>query len=471
MGNFRATGVFAAVLSIFSIIGLCSCSGGVGTNPGGSSTVGTANVFTIGTDAPLQGVVSCQMTVSGVTLNNAAGTSVSVLNNPATVDFAQLSGLHQLIDLSSVPTGTYVSATVTLASPAIGFIDTTQNPPAITTVNGMLSPATVTVTFPSQFVLTDSQMVGLRMEFDLHQSLLTDGNGQITGTVNPVFHMQLLGADDSSVSIDDFMAGVVSTNGESFIVQGPKGRQWTVQTSTNTIFDDPNISISQYTTQTIVAVTGALDPVSKDIDASEVEVVSMDGFYLAGLFTSIRPPSPQPATAADLFVRAELPAINGIEDGQITTIPLTGNEQYRVANIKNPITTLIFNNTLLAPGQSVAVGGKLTTTNDVSTLTPHRVVLRRQGQEGTLVPGQTVVQSGNQGSFQLTDNWTDGILLPNPLPVLTTNATNFINITGLSGLTGTTALPIRVVGFVLINPATSTPVFVARSVEQLPSTN
>ncbi len=468
MGNLRATGVFIAVLSI---MGLCSCGGGSGTNSGGPGTQGTANVFTIGTDAPLQGVVSCQMTVSGVTLNNVSGNSVSVLNNPATVDFAQLSGLHQLIDLSAVPTDTYTSATVTLASPIIGFIDTTQNPPTITTLNGTLSPATVTVNFPSQFVLTDSQMVGLRMEFDLHQSLQTDGNGQITGTVDPVFHMQLLGADDSSVSIDDFMAGVVSTSGDSFIVQGPKGRQWTVQTNANTIFDDPDISITQYTTQTIVAVTGALDPVSKDIDASEVEVVSMDGFYLAGLFTSIRPPSPQPATAVDLFVRAELPDINGVEDGQITTLPLTGNEQYRVANIKNPITTLLFNNTLLAPGQSVAVGGKLTTTNGVSTLTPHRVVLRRQGQQGTLVPGQTVVQNNNQGSFQLTDNWTDGILLPSPLPVLTTNATNFINLSGLSGLTGTTALPLRVVGFVLINPTTGTPVIVARSVEQLPSTD
>jgi Domain of unknown function (DUF4382) len=468
MGNLRATGVFIAVLSIMS---LCSCSGGSSaSNPGGSSSQGTANVFTIGTDAPLQGVVSCQLMITGVSLINSSGTQVPVLNAPATVDFAQLSGLHQLIDLSAVPTGTYTSAMVTLASPVISFIDTTQNPPAVSTINGTLAPATVTVTFPSQFVLTDSQMVGLRMELDLHQSLLTDGNGQITGTVDPMFNMQLLGADDSSVSIDDFMAGVVSTNGNSFIVQGPKGRQWTVQTSATTTLDDPAISISQFTTNTIVAVSGSLDPVSKDIDATEVEVVSMDGFYLAGLFTSIRPPT-GPATAADLFVRAELPDINGIEDAQITTLTLTGNEQYRIANIKNPITTLIFNNSLLAPGQSVAVGGKLTTTNGVSTLTPHRVVLRRQGQQGTLVVGQTVIENGNQGSFELSDDWTDGILLPSPLPVLTTDATNFINLSGLSALTGTTALPLRVVGFVLIDPATNTPVMVARSVAQLPASN
>jgi hypothetical protein len=97
------------------------------------------------------------------------------------------------------------------------------------------------------------------------------------------------------------------------------------------------------------------------------------------------------------------------------------------------------------------------------------VVLRRQGQEGTLVPGQTMVQSGNSGSFELTDEWTAGILLPNPLTVLTTNATNFINLTGLSGLTATQAIPLRVVGFVLIDPQTGSPVMVARTVEQLTS--
>jgi hypothetical protein len=467
MRSLKATGVFIALLSI---MGLCSCSGSVSAgNPGGNSTQGTGNVFTIGTDAPLQGVVSCQMLITGVTLTNSAGNSVSVLSsqNEPEVDFAQLSGLHQLIDLSAVPTGTYTSATITLANPVISFIDTTQNPPQISTVNGTMSPNTASVTFAQPFVLTDSEMVGLRMEFDLHQSLETDGTGQITGTVDPVFNMQLLAANDSNVSIDDFMAGVVSTNGNSFLVQGPKGRQWTVQTSATTVFDDPSISIDQFTTNTIVAVSGTLDPVTKDIDASEVEVVSMDGFFLAGLFTSIRPPSPQPATAADLFVRAELPDLGAIQDADITTLALTGNEQYRIANIKNPITTLLFNNTLLAPGQSVAVGGKLITTNGVSTLTPHRIVLRRQGQEGTLVPGQTVVQNGDQGSFELTDDWTDGILLPNPLPVLTTDATNFINLSGLSGLTGTTAIPLRVVGFVLMNPQTNTPVMVARSVEQL----
>jgi len=461
MRNWKATGVFFAMLAA---LGLSSCGGSSSaSNPGTDSQ---ASVFTVGTDAPLPSVVSCQIMVSGVTLFNGT-TNVPVLTTPQVVDFAQLSGLHQLLDLNAVPTGTYSSATVTIASPVISFINTANNPPTISTINGTLTESSVTVNFANPFMLNAADLVGLRMEFDLHKSLQTDGNGQVTGTVNPVFEMQLLNAVDSEVSIDDFRGGVVGVTGDSsFIIQGPKGRQWTVQTNGSTVFDDPSIPISSFTTDTIVEVSGQLDPVSKDIDASEIEVVSNDKFYLAGLFTSIRPPS-GPATQADLFVRAELPDINGIQDGQITTLSLNGSETYKIANINNPITALLFNNSALAPGQSVGIGGLLVTNNGVSTLTVHRVVLRRQGQAGSWVPGSTVIQSGNNGSFSLTDDWTAGVLLPSPLTVVTTNATNFINLTGLSALTGAQAIPLRVVGFILIDPSTNAPVMVARSVEQI----
>jgi Domain of unknown function (DUF4382)/Domain of unknown function (DUF5666) len=461
MWKMKATGVFIVLLAAF---GLSSCGGSSSaTDPG---TNGQASVFTVGTDAPLPSVVSCQIMVTGVTINNGT-TNVPVLTTPQVVNFAQLSGLHQLLDLNAVPTGTYSSATVTIASPVIGFIDTTQSPPIINTINGTLTQSSVTVNFASPFTLNAADLVGLRMEFDLRQSLQTDQNGQVTGTVNPVFDMQLLNATDSNVSIDDFHAGVVGVNGDgSFIVQGPKGRQWTVDTGATTVLDDPSEPVSSFTTNTIVEISGQLNPVSHDIEASEIEVVSDDKFVLGGLFTSIRPPSGA-ATQADLYVRYELPDITGIQDGQIETLALNGTERYKIANIDNPITTLLFNNSALAAGQVVDVGGALTTTNGVSTLTVHRVVLRRQGQAGTWVPGSTVVQSGNAGSFQLNDNWTAGVLLPNPLPVLTTNSTIFINLSGLSGLSGSQALPIRVVGFILIDPATSQPVMVARSVEEL----
>jgi Domain of unknown function (DUF4382) len=456
--------ILSLVVCLLAVAALSSCSSN--GSSGGPAPAQSGSVFTIGTDAPLPSVVSCQIMVTGVTIFNGTN-NIPVLTNPQVVDFAQLSGLHQLLDLNAVPTGTYTSATVTLASPVIGFIDTTQSPPIINTINGTLSTNTVTVQFANPFVLQDNDLVGLRMEFDLRQSLATDQNGQVTGSVNPVFHMALLAADDSNVSIDDFHAGFVGSSGpNTFTVQGPKGRQWTVQTADSTVMDDTDIPVSSYTTNTILSISGQLDPVSKSIDATEIEVASNDGFVLGGLFTSIRPPK-GPATQADLYVRYELPDINGITDGQIETLNLNGSEVYRIGHISLPLTSLLFNNSALAAGQAVDIGGKLTQSNGLDTLTVHRVVLRRQGQAGTWVPGSTVIDSGNNGSFQLNDDWTAGVLLPSPLTVMTTNQTVFINLSGLSALSGTQPISIRVVGFILIDPSTSQPVMIASAVEEL----
>jgi hypothetical protein len=458
----KVTGVFFAFLSA---IALSSC----GSGGGGSSTPPTqdqATVYTIGTDAPLPSVVTCEVTVSGITLNNGT-TNVSVLSQPADVDFAQLSGLHQLLDLTSVPTGTYTSATITISSPVIGYIDTSVSPPTASTLNGTLSTNSVTVNFAQPVSVTSADLFGLRMEFDLRQSLATDSNGQITGAVNPVFEVALENALTDQIPIDEFMAGVIGVTGtNTFNVQGPHGRQWTVTTNSNTIYDDPSIAVSSFTTDTIVGVSGTIDPVTHNIDATEIDVVSMDKFYLDGLLTSVRPPSGG-ATAADLYVRDELPAINGISYGQIETLTLNGTENYHIEHLNLPLTTLLFNNSALAAGQRVGIAGTLTTNNGASQLTVKRVVLQRQGQAGTWVPGSTMIQSGNLGSFSLNDNWTAGVLLPQPLPVLTTNDTNFINLSGLSALTGASPISIRVVGFILIDPATGLPVMISRSVEQL----
>lgn len=462
MGNPKGIGVF---LAICAVVGLSSCGGSM-SSP--TPQAGQASVFTVGTDAPLPSIVSCEVNVTGISLNNG-GTPVSVLAQPAIVDFAQLSGLHQLLDLTAVPTGTYTSATITIASPVIGYLNTSVTPPTVSTINGTLTQSSVTVNFAQPVVVTNADLFGLRMEFDLRQSLQTDMNGQVTGTVNPVFEVALLNSTDAQVSIDDFHGGVVGVTGpNSFTIQGPHGRQWTVETSASTMMDDPNTPLSAFTTTTIVEVSGTLDPVSHDIVASEVEVVSNDAFYLGGLFTNIRP-SPGAATQADLYVREELPAINGISDGEIETLNLNGSENYLIEHIHLPLTTLLFNNSELAAGQRVGIGGAVVTANGATTLTVHRVVLKRQGQAGTWVPGSTVIQNNNAGTFQLNDNWTAGVLLPSPLTVMTTNDTNFINLSGLSALTGTSALRIRVVGFILINQTTGQAVMVARSVEQLSS--
>ena len=472
MWRSKATGVFACLIASLS---MAACGGS--TNSSGVAGNETASVFTVGTDAPLPSVISCQIMVSGVTLNgtgpNGNAISVNVLNGAQVVDFAKLSGLHQLIDLSAVPVGTYTSATVMLSSAQIGYIDTTQSPPAIHTLNGTFENQTngvdsVSVTFKNPFVLQSADVVGLRMEFDLAKSLQVT-NGNITGQINPVLQMALLNATDANVAIDDFHVGFVgSTAANTFTVQGPLGRDWQVSTNSSTMFDDPTISVSSYTTSTILSISGTIDAVTHAIDASEINVISMNKFYLGGLFTSIRPPS-GPATAADLYIREELPVVvNNLQAGQITTLSLDGSEVYRIGNIELPLTTLLFNNSMLAAGQSVDVGGTYTTqSNGSGTLTAKRVILRRQGQQGSWNPGSTMIQTGNNGSFTINDQGTAGVLLPQPLTVMTTNFTVFSGLSGLSALNGATPIPLRVVGFVLVNSTTGKATLVASVVQAI----
>src|ERR1700684_381899 len=156
MRNSKSTGVF---LMLFAVLGLCSCGGSSSSsNPAPN---GQASVFTIGTDAPLPSVISCQIMVTGVTLNNGT-TNVPVLTTPQVVDFAQLSGLHQLLDLNTVPTGTYTSATIPISAPTIGYLNS-STPPQIATMTGTLpggaSSDSVMVQLAQPFVLTANDLI------------------------------------------------------------------------------------------------------------------------------------------------------------------------------------------------------------------------------------------------------------------------------------------------------------------------
>jgi len=94
-----------------------------------------------------------------------------------------------------------------------------------------------------------------------------------------------------------------------------------------------------------------------------------------------------------------------------------------------------------------------------------RVVLHRQGVFGPWVVGSTMVQNGNSGTFQITEQGIVGVLLNNTaLTVLTSNATQFDGLSGLSALSGNQPIPLHVVGLLLQDPATGGPVLVANRV-------
>jgi hypothetical protein len=165
-------------------------------------------------------------------------------------------------------------------------------------------------------------------------------------------------------------------------------------------------------------------------------------------------------------VRRALPSGTGFQSGTISTIHLTGNENYFVYwwhslfNFGNP-TNPVFNASLLVPGQHVSIGGPLSN----GAVTVKRVVLRHEGHNGTWVVGST---NTGASTFQFNSDGVAGVLFNGPVIVYCTPFTKFKGgLTGLSSLTGTTPLNLRVIGLVVKDPISGQAVFVARSVEQM----
>jgi hypothetical protein len=463
-------------LRVFLMIALTAvvvgCSSGSGNESASSSTTAnqTGSVYVLGTDAPLPSVVSFSVNLQSITLSNGSATPVSILNGAQTVDFARFNGLSTLLDFNSIPAGSYTTATITLGSATIGYLNTQPGTtpavaPSISTMPATLTQPVVTINLASPLVVNGGDMDALRFDFDLRKSIQADSNGQITGQVTPVLDLKILSAGDPERYIDEFDAGVVSVDAaaNSFVVQGPHGRQYTVQVSANTDFEN-NESVANLTTSSIVQIAGSFSPNSQTIAADCLAILSQDSYWAAGLITYVTP-AQGVANSFNLYVRGELPASSGLTLGQIANINLTGSEKYFIYTLRTPLTNFLFNSGLLVPGQHVSIGGPLSGSSNSQSVTAHRIVLRHEGHAGEWVVGST--NTGN-GTFSFNSDGLAGVLFNGPVTVYTTPVTQYKGgLSGLGDLSGNSALAIRVVGLVLKDPSSGKPVFVARSVEEL----
>ncbi len=97
----------------------------------------------------------------------------------------------------------------------------------------------------------------------------------------------------------------VNTTAQTFVVQVPHGRQFAVNVSGGTKWDNSD-SLSQLTTSSIFPGSGTLDRADATIDADEVAVLSQNSFYASGQVTYVTPATGA-ATSFDLYVRGLLP--------------------------------------------------------------------------------------------------------------------------------------------------------------------
>jgi hypothetical protein len=335
--------------------------------------------------------------------------------------------------------------------------------PAIATMPASLTTSTLTYTVSTPIVISQTGPAGLHLDFDLRKSIQVDSKGQITGVVTPTFNVAPVLPTDPGAYLDEFDAAVVSVNtsAQSFVIQGPHGRNFTVNVTGNTQWDNQE-SLSQLTTSSIVQISGVLDRSDVTIDADEVAILSQNGFFADGQVTYVTPSS-GPASSFDLYVRGLLPTTTGLTLGQIAEVNLTGSENYFIYRMHNPLTQFLFNQSGLLAGQSIAIGGPATGATNPNAVTTKRVVLRHWGFNGTVVPSS--INAAN-GTFQMQVNGFAGLLIPQTVTVYVANNTTFRS--GLTAMSSVTASAnVRVVGLLLKDPVSGQTVLLARYVDSL----
>jgi hypothetical protein len=459
--------VAVVALTAFFVSG---CSSVTGTSAPVTPAVVQGASFVVGTDAPMASVVSFSVQIQSITATDENNKTVQLISGTPTVDFARFNGLQTLLDMNDVDAGSYNNIAITLGSATIGYLQTNSgSAPTIATMTATYpqgaSTYTYTTTLSNPIVVANGGApVGLHVDFDLHKSIGVDGTGAITGAVTPTFDVNGVGTSDPGAYLDCFDASVVSVNttAQSFVVQGPHGRQFTVNVNGQTDWENSESLSSLVAGSSIVAISGTLDRADATIDADDVAILSQDGFYAGGQITYVQPTS-GPASSFDLYVRGLLPTTTGLSLGQIATVDLSGNEKYFIYWFHNPLTEFVFNPSGLLPGQHVSVGGPATGATNSSDVTVKRVVLRDWGFNATVVANSVNVANG---SFQVQINGFAGQLIPQTVTVYTANKTGFRN--GLSGVGDLTAGEnVRVVGLLLKDPLSSGTVLLAHYVDQL----
>jgi len=441
----------------FGVLGMLLALAMIGPGCGSSNSSSSfnqnqsANVFLTGEDAPLASVVAFNVTLNSVTLNTAGGGTATVISTPVTVDFARLLGLRSPLGFNSVPSGTYSSATFVMANPVIDYITLTPSP-AVTTINGTFpgsqNPYTVTVNFPSPMVVSGNGLAGLKMEMDIRQSLAVDSNGQITGAVNPVIYVKATRASDPDGQVTDLMGGLVSVNAanNSFVLQGPYGRQVTVEVGSSTQFNG-GWNINDLAAPAFVAVQGYFQA-DGSVMAKFVEVVTTDHSFVSGRVLAETTNGSGQVQTVTMWVGETGADMVGVVDS-IQTYDVSAVSTYDICFMNNVLTNAVFNSTSVVVGQRIFIGGSFVS----NTFTADMISLRLQGVYGAFVPGSVVMGNGNAGTFQLSNNGLVGYSAGGPVTVNTFSGTEFFNLSGLGQLQSTsTAIPIVTRGLLLKDP-------------------
>ena len=448
-----------------SVLLLASCTSAPPKVPG------TSAIYTLIGDQPVCDVLSFQVLITAMTLKGAAGTGgFAVLPTSAAikVDFAELQDFSTVMNLNTVPPGTYNQIKLTIAAPQLVVYNPADNPPA-ETITPTLSTESPTFDINPPLVVTAGNAGAVKIDFNLGQSVQLGANGQISSSMTPAFSATALavGATQGPGALDDVFGFVTTVNNGvpgttsqftgGFVMQllvNGSGPELTVQLNKSTQLIGVS-ALNQLATGTFMEVDGYIDSggnfVANTVNAEYREVTESNQVAFLGIVESVTRDSNGNVTQFNFFNRDEQPN-TGFTVTLDSTVVVTPSSQtaYGVSFPADNFASLPFDQTAIAPGQQLVVHGTFTPppSNLPSGTTPPPVQVA-----ANQIVDQLQVHEGNFSSLLATgsDNLTGGFLLVPcatilnnaPIYVFTNSSTQFVNVDGLSGLTPVPSLLVK----------------------------
>ena len=373
------------VLSVMVMGGLCVLSGcGASSySPTQSGTALAAPMVVTVSDAPLSNILSAKVTISAIGLGAGSGSSsVSLLAQPVTVELSSLGAVQEPIEITNLVFGAYNSATVTVSSAQVTYINASGQ---VTMATASLSQPTVTVALAPALNISSQGEVQLQLAFNLAQSFSVSG-----GTVTFAPAINTAGAQVSAESSGDRQleasGQVVSVSSSSITVQsGDSGRQFAFTINSSTQF--PNgVSASSIQAGSIVQVQGQTEAdgslLALTITPESSENTSgqqQDG--AKGIIVSVTKSSSGTITAFTMVPRE---TFGNSSNGVSLNVALSSSTTYGVPEDAQQagVASSAFTDAEVFPGQSVVVAG---TADSTGTLNAQRLMLAAESIPGTLV--------------------------------------------------------------------------------------
>jgi len=393
---FRKIGQLAAVTFVLGLaLFTTACGGsssaipnpGPGPSPGPAPTPNTVAQVKIG-DAPADRVVSFEVTVGPITMTPTSGSGVTVLSGTRRLELTHLSGTNEPLALLNVPQGSYSSASITVSSPEVTFINSLG---AIVKLEPVFSQA-ITVNFsPAITVGANSTVVNI--DLNVANSLTFDAQGNVSGVNLSASSFTLFSADVAAEDkqghddgeLEDTTGTITAVNGDSFtLLVGQNGVSLTFTTDANTQFNDG----ASLTANIMVTVEG-ITKSDGTLYAKEVEgIEDASGVEAEGLITQVTGNS-----ATQITFLADDGLGSGMDDTKVggTITASVGGARYKVnkSNIDNSgigglpsLPTFPFDETTVHAGQRIEI--ESVNSMDGTSVVAEKVKLQQQSLVGTV---------------------------------------------------------------------------------------